>query len=314
MRILVAGATGTLGTMVALQLRQQGHAVRALVRPRTDGSALEESGIEIVAGDLKEPASLGPACAGVDAVVTTANSARRGGDDNVETIEIAGNRALIDAARAAGVGRFVFVSALGAAPDSPVPFLRGKGLAEEHLKASGLPYAIVKPDFFMDVWIGMIVLAPLAAGKPVTLVGEGRRQHSMVSMGDVAAFATAAVTHPAALGRTTVVGGPEPVSWRDIVAAAERITGRSSTNSCRYCGSSGTLRSRRSPSAAANVACTTSSSATVDRMIAARLPAVPRDVRSRCGRRLLGVPSRCALRYSPWGRPCGLMAPASAAS
>lgn len=226
MKILVAGATGTLGGMVVQRLLADGHQVRALVRDAAKAGALEDAGVETVTGDLKEPASLDEACAGVDAVVTTANSAQRGGGDNIQTVEVEGNRNLVDAARRQGVDRFVFVSAFGAEPASPVPFLRGKGLAEEHLKESGLTWSIVKPTFFMEVWIGMIVVAPMAAGQPVTIVGEGRRKHSMVSMADVVAFTAAAVTNPAAANATVLVGGPEPLSWREIVAAAERVTGR----------------------------------------------------------------------------------------
>src|SRR5919205_1181972 len=79
---------------------------------------------------------------GVDVVITTANAVGRGGADTVEAVDLAGNRALIDAARAAGVGQFIFVSALGSAPDSPVPFMRAKGHTEAHLRASGMPFAI----------------------------------------------------------------------------------------------------------------------------------------------------------------------------
>jgi NADH dehydrogenase len=63
-------------------------------------------------------------------------------------------------------------------------------------------------------------------GQPITLVGEARRKHSFVSIGDVAAFATASVDNPAAVNQRILIGGPEAVSWRDVVAASEKAMGQ----------------------------------------------------------------------------------------
>jgi NADH dehydrogenase len=111
--------------------------VRILVRPQSNSAPLEQVGAQLVSGDLKDPLSLERACAGADRVITTANSALRGGDDTVETVDRQGNRSLIDAAKAANVQQFVFVSAYGATLDSPVPFLRAKAETEASLRASG---------------------------------------------------------------------------------------------------------------------------------------------------------------------------------
>ncbi len=225
--ILVVGATGMLGGMITQRLLDSGQTVRILVRPGSDYAALEQAGAQPVTGDLKDRASLDAACAGATTVITTANSAARGGDDTVETVELQGNRNLIDAAQAAGVQQFIFTSALGAAGDSPVPFLQGKAAGEEHLRASGMGYTILQPNLFMDVWFPMIIAGPIQANEPVARVGSGERQHSFVAAADVAAFAAAALGHPAAQDQTLVIGGPEPVSWRDVVAIAEGILGRS---------------------------------------------------------------------------------------
>jgi uncharacterized protein YbjT (DUF2867 family) len=89
-----------------------------------------------------------------------------------------------------------------------------------------MPFTILAPDFFMEVWIGVIVDLALAEGRPVKLVGEGRRKHSTVSMVDVAAFALAAIRHPAATNRYLAIGGPQALSWREIVAIYEQVLGR----------------------------------------------------------------------------------------
>ena len=236
--ILVVGATGLLGGLITRQLLEQGQDVRILVRENSPSAALAqqgmatpahaliEAGAQPVYGDLKNPASLAAACAGVQTVITTANSAVRGGDDNPETVEKQGNRALIDAAKAAGVEHFIFVSAQIADPNSPIPFLAGKGQTELYLHSSGLPYTIIAPNAFMDVWVFLLVGLPVMSGQPVTLVGSGARKHSFIAMADVAAFTLAAVNNDAAINQKLVIGGPEPLSFRDAVAVYERTLGR----------------------------------------------------------------------------------------
>jgi uncharacterized protein YbjT (DUF2867 family) len=175
---------------------------------------------------LKDAESLVRACQGVDIVIATANSAARGGQDNPQSVENQGYRNLVDAARAAGVRQFVFTSALGSDVNSPVPFLRGKALAEQYLKDSGLTYTILMPNLFMEIWCPNVVGRPVLAGQPVMLVGEGKRKHSMISMQDVASFAVAAAGNERADNRVLVLGGPEAVSWHDVITVHERLLGQ----------------------------------------------------------------------------------------
>ena len=224
--ILVAGATGMVGGMIVDGLLDQGRGVRALVRSPEAAERFQARGAETVSGDLKDRASLDRACADIDVVVTTANSAARGGDDTPETVEEQGNRNLVDAARAAGVRHFVLTSALGSALDSPVPFLHGKAVAERHLQESGLTSTVLMPNLFMEIWCPNVVGRAALSGQPVVLKGEGRRRHSMISAADVAGFAVAAAGNERAYDRVLVLGGPQAVSWHDVVAAYERATGR----------------------------------------------------------------------------------------
>lgn len=221
--ILVVGASGDLGGLVARTLLAQGRPVRILVRDRlADDDSLVAGGAEAVTGDLKDPGTLRAACDGVEAIVTTANSIGRGGADTIESVDRVGNRNLVDAAAGANVGRFVFVSSLGADAQSPSPFLRAKGETEQHLRASAIAWTVLQPNVFMDILIPALVGYPALAGQPVTLVGEGRRRHSFIARSDVAAFAVAALGRQDAERRTLVVAGPDAVSWRDIVATFAR--------------------------------------------------------------------------------------------
>lgn len=236
--ILVVGATGLLGGLITRQLLEKGRAVRMLVRENspseqlaqqgmaTPARTLIEAGAQPVYGDLKDPASLVAACAGIKTVITTANSAVRGNGDNAETVEKQGNRNLINAAKAAGAGHFIFVSAQMADPHSPVPFLAGKAQTELYLQESGLPYTIIAPNAFMDVWVFLLVGLPVLSSQPVTLVGSGARKHSFIAMADVAAFVLACVENATAVNQKLILGGPEPLSFRDAVAIYERVLAR----------------------------------------------------------------------------------------
>lgn len=235
---LVVGATGMLGGLITRRLLDQGKEVRILVRHDSPSAELARQGRATAAedliaagarpvyGDLKDRGTLDAACAGVTTVITTANSAVRGGEDNPQTVELQGNRNLIDAAQAAGVGHFIFVSAQMASPDSPAPFLAGKAQTETHLRASGMDYTILAPDIFMEVWIHMLVGLPASSGQPVTVIGSGERVHSFISMGDVAAFAVAAVDNAAAKNRRFELGGPRALSLRQAVRIYEQVLGQ----------------------------------------------------------------------------------------
>lgn len=224
--ILVVGATGQLGGQIAQKLIDRGRPVRILVREASSADSLLAGGAEPVTGDLKDPTSLLAACAGIDTIITTANSSARSGDDTVDTVDRAGNRNLIQAAEANGVHRFVFISNLGADPDSPVPFMAAKGETEQRLRDSSLCWTIIEPNLFMDKLPVAVVGVPALAGEPVTLVGQGRRVHSLIAMRDVAEYAVAALDHPQAERQVLVLGGPQPVSWLDVVAAFEEELGR----------------------------------------------------------------------------------------
>ncbi|MBI1299941.1 NAD(P)H-binding protein [bacterium] len=234
--ILVVGATGRLGGMITRQLLAQGKSVRILVRRNspaeemakqgmaTSAQALIDAGAQPVYGDLTDRASLDPACAGVETVITTANAALRNGD--FASVDYRGTRNLIDAAKNADLDHFIYISAYGSAPDHPHPLLSAKGENEAYLQESGLTYTILKPTMFMEGWIGAVVGIPLQAGQPVTLIGQGARRHSFVSIADVAAYAVAAVDHPAGRNQSIDIGGAAAHSWTEVVAIVGRTLDR----------------------------------------------------------------------------------------
>ncbi|MGB8648594.1 MAG: SDR family oxidoreductase [Anaerolineae bacterium] len=215
--ILVVGATGTLGGIITRMLLVAGKPVRILARPRSRHQPLALAGADIMMGDLKNPESLYMACSGVDTVITTANSVLRGGEDTIESVDLRGNQNLIDAARDAGVRHFILMSVLGSTLDSSDPFTRAKAETEAYLRASGMLHTIIAPNIFMEVWPAQVVGAPALKGLPVKIIGNGWRRHAFISIGDVAAFTIAAVDHPGAKNKTLPLGGPEALTWRDVI-------------------------------------------------------------------------------------------------
>ena len=224
--ILVVGATGYLGGLISRRLLGNGKPVRIVARPASDYSELASLGAMPIKADLKDAASLKLACKGAKVVISTANSARRAGADNIESVDLRGNRNLIEAAVEAGVEHFIFITAYGASLSHPAPFLQAKARTEEVLRASGLSYTILSPHIFMDAWIPRVVGSALRENRPVLLVGKGERRHSFIAAADVADFAIAAVEHETAKNRSIPLGGPAAVSWRDIIRLVESRVGQ----------------------------------------------------------------------------------------
>ena len=152
---LVVGATGSLGFEICRRLRARGQPTRAFVRTGSPKEQLlKDIGAEIAHGDLKDESTLEAACRGVSVVITTANSisSRRSGD-TLETVDRDGSLALIRAAKAAGVGQFIYTSGTPRLPTNNT-FVRYKREVENVLRASGLNWTILQPCGFMETNAG----------------------------------------------------------------------------------------------------------------------------------------------------------------
>jgi uncharacterized protein YbjT (DUF2867 family) len=224
---LVAGATGGLGSQVCEAVARRGGSLRALVRSSSDPAKvarLRSLGAELVVGDLERPETLPPAVAGASFVITTASAFP--GDprpDAIERLDRAGSINLIDAAAAAGVRRFVFTSVPPVEPD--YEFQQAKRAVESRLAASGMEYAILRPDSFMEVWFSPLLGFDLANGR-VTVYGTGREAASWISSADVAEFAVWALGADAGRNATLDLGGPQALTYDEIVAVYEELTGK----------------------------------------------------------------------------------------
>jgi uncharacterized protein YbjT (DUF2867 family) len=223
MKTLVIGATGLLGFEICRQLTEVGHPVRSLIRRTADEGKrveLQRLGVELVEGDLKDPASLARACAGVQSVISTASSTfSRQTGDSIETVDLQGQLTLVEAAREAGVESFLFVS-FRENPSIQYPLTAAKRAVEQALKASGMAYTILQASYFMEIWLTPALGFDVANGK-VRLYGDGTHPISWISYRDVARAAAAAVTEPAARNMVVELGGPQALSPREVVRMFE---------------------------------------------------------------------------------------------
>ena len=151
MKVLIAGATGKTGLRLTKELKSRGHHPIALVRESSDTAVLP-SDVELRHGDLTNLQD--GACDGCDAVIFAAGSGGDTGPEMTDKVDRDGAKRLVDLAAKAKVARFVMLSSVGA--DHPDPeselaqYLQAKHEADEHLKASGLNYAIVRPVRLTD--------------------------------------------------------------------------------------------------------------------------------------------------------------------
>jgi uncharacterized protein YbjT (DUF2867 family) len=225
---LVVGATGLLGGDICRRLVDAGRPVRAFVRTTSDRAkveALRSLGVEIVEGNLCDPASLQAACRGVTAVISTASSmpfSYQPGENDIQSVDLEGVTCLIDAAQSRGAQHFVYISFT---MDNEFPLRNAKRAVEQRLKDSGLIYTILRPSYFMEVWLNPAVGFDAANGT-ARIYGSGQNSLSLISFPDVAQFAVASLDNPAARNATIELGGPEALSQLQMVQIFEELGGR----------------------------------------------------------------------------------------
>lgn len=151
--ILIAGATGHLGTALVELLTLHGQRVRLLTREPSRARRLFAKDIEVVTGDVCKPPSLTSALIGVETVVSAVTGFGPGGG-GPRAVDLRGNENLIAAAEAAEVKNFILVSMHGARPGHPLELYRAKFFAEERLRKSWLAWTIIRPTVFMELWAG----------------------------------------------------------------------------------------------------------------------------------------------------------------
>jgi uncharacterized protein YbjT (DUF2867 family) len=218
MKVLVTGATGFVGPVVANAIADAGHDVRVLERKP---GAWREAGIrcqEAVHGDVTDADSLRRAANGMEVVVHLV-AIRQGKREQFERIMVEGTRSLIAAAKEAGARRLVLMSALGVTEQTKdlVPYYGAKWAMEQDTKASGLEHVIFRPSFIFSRDGGILpTFVKLAKLSPFTaIMGSGEQRIQPIWIDDVGVYFARAVEAPEP-NRTFELGGPDVVDWNEL--------------------------------------------------------------------------------------------------
>ena len=217
MKVVVTGGTGFVGPHVVRALAASGHDLKLLVRDATRSRELPG---QPVVGEMTNAVSLHTAVEGADAVVHLV-AIRQGRDEEFKRIMEQGTRDLVEAAKQAGLKRFILMSALGTSEETKdlVPYYHAKWEMEQAVKASGLEHVIFRPSFVFGRDGGILpTFRKLAKVTPVTpIIGSGEQRIQPIWVDDVAAYFAAAVTRAEPVpNRTFELGGPEVVSWNEF--------------------------------------------------------------------------------------------------
>ncbi len=225
--ILIIGSTGMVGNEVCRLLSSKKLPVRAMVRSTSDASKIDKLknlGVQLVDGDIRDKSTFPKLLEGVSTVITTVSSMPFSyvpGENDILKVDEQGMINLIDAAKIAGVKHFIYTS-FSKNIDLDFPLNGTKRKVEKHLKNSGMNYTILRPSYFMEVWLSAAVGFDAMNGK-VSLCGNGTNPVAYISLKDVAEYAVECVSNPNAINAELELGGPENLSQLDAVKVFEEV-------------------------------------------------------------------------------------------
>lgn len=230
--VLVTGGTGFIGSHIVRKLLARGHRVAVMSRNVEQARAKVPAGVEVRQGDIADRPSLERAMAGVDVVVAAVQfpnhpveNARKG--HTYMKVDAEGTERQVEAAKAAGVRRFVYMSGAGASPEGYV-WLQAKHRAEKAVRESGIPYTIFRPswvygpeDRSLNKFVAFARFLPF-----IPVIGNGKTLVQPVLVNDVAEAVATSVSMENALGKTYEVGGPQTLTMDEIILTMLQAMGK----------------------------------------------------------------------------------------
>ena len=230
MRVLVTGGSGFVGNRVVAELLARGHQVRALLRPGSEKKLRAAAQVEVVSGEVMSPETVARAAAGCEAAIHLVGIIREfpGRGITFEWLHYEATVTVLEAARAAGVWRYLQMSALGARPAPADPYHTTNHRADEYVRLSGLAYTIFRPsviygpeDQSLNLFARQIRSFPV-----YPVIGDGRYQMQPVPVWTVAQAFARALELPDTENRLYEVGGPEPLTFNEIIDTLAAVLGR----------------------------------------------------------------------------------------
>ncbi len=219
MRVLVAGSTGYLGQHLVRQMKARGHYVRALARTPARLEPVRNAVDDVFTADATDHEALVGCCDGIDAVISAIGLVGKGGRQTCWDVDYGANRNLLEEARRAGVGKFVYSSVVRSPALEKLQLVRAKTAFEQDLRSSGMAYTILYPNGFFSDFDEYLDMA--RKGR-VYVFGDGRFRINPIDGADVAAAAADALADDA---REVELGGPVVLTHKQIAEEAFQALG-----------------------------------------------------------------------------------------
>jgi NADH dehydrogenase len=228
--ILITGGTGFIGRALVRQFFDSDYPVRTLLRPSPETPRLPKGvPVEVAVVSLNDVRGLRAALRGVDTIIHLAGVEHLGRNANLLATDIQGTRNLAQAAKQAGVERFIFLSHIGADRASAFPVHKAKGIAEEHIRKSGVPHTIVRSSIIYGPEDHFTTnLAELLRRMPFIfpIPGDGQTRIQPLWVEDLVTCLLWAMENPKTVNKTYEVGGSEYYTVRQTLETIMQEIGK----------------------------------------------------------------------------------------